>query len=235
MIIPRILATIHQSSNKEEILSQFLKFHHKTTNEEINLSHKLIGEKFKDQVNLLHSLLLQAITTNGIEQLLSLDGFHSLLALLGTNGQGVGTSAISQWVLKTSQLTLPQQDREQLDRFIDQLYEDMGTHSGIFLNNEGVALYSLQSCCNHSCLPNAEPSFVYNSSKLSLVAVNDIKPDDEICISYLDECNLERSRHSRRKELKMNYLFLCNCQKCEEQTDDPDMTSEDEEDEEMSE
>lgn len=233
MIIPRILATIYQSPNKDEMLAQFLNFQHKTVNEQINLSHKLVGEKFKDQINLLHELLLRAVPTNGVEQFLTLDGFHALLALLGTNGQGVGTSALSQWVMKSSELELPQKEKEELNRFIDQLYEDMDAHSGNFLNNEGVALYSLQSCCNHSCIPNAEPTFLHNNSKLSLVALNDIKANEEICISYLDECNLERSRHSRQKELKLNYLFLCSCPKCLEQSEDPDVTSD--EDEEMSE
>lgn len=55
-------------------------------------------------------------------------------------------------------------------------------------------------------------------------------PGEEICISYLDDCLLSRSRHSRQKELRDNYLFNCTCQKCEEQKGDPDVTS-DEEDE----
>lgn len=233
MIIPRILATIYQSHNKDETLSQFLNFHHRTVNEHVNLSHKLIGEKFVDQINLLHNLLLQAVPREGIEQILTLEGFQSLLALLGTNGQGVGTSAVSQWVMKSSELPLQQKEKEQLDQFIDKLYEDMDAHSGNFLNNEGVALYCLQSYCNHSCKPNAEPTFLHNNSKLSLVALEDIHMNEEICISYLDECNLERSRHSRRKQLEENYLFLCNCPKCEEQSEDADVTSD--EDEEMSE
>lgn len=53
---------------------------------------------------------------------------------------------------------------------------------------------------------------------------------EEICISYLDDCLLSRSRHSRQKELQQNYLFNCTCQKCEEQKGDADVTS-DEEDE----
>lgn len=51
---------------------------------------------------------------------------------------------------------------------------------------------------------------------------------EEICISYLDDCLLSRSRHSRQKELRENYLFTCTCQKCEEQKGDPDVTSDEE-------
>lgn len=128
-------------------------------------------------------------------------------------------------------MPLTPEEKTKLDDFIDKLYEDMDTHSGNFLNNEGVALFSLQSACNHSCIPNAEPTYLNNNSRLSLVALTDIKAGDEICISYLDECTLQRSRHSRNKELSENYLFKCNCSKCEQQANDPDITSDEEEEE----
>ncbi|GAA6093619.1 histone-lysine N-trimethyltransferase SMYD5 isoform X1 [Tachysurus ichikawai] len=50
----------------------------------------------------------------------------------------------------------------------------------------------------------------------------------EICISYLDCCQRDRSRHSRHKILRENYLFVCSCQKCVAQMDDTDVTSEEE-------
>lgn len=87
------------------------------------------------------------------------------------------------------------------------------------------------------------------------MALSDIKAGDEITSSYLDECSVDRSRHSRQKvvqrenwlwmcrtstslflfyffqELTENYLFVCRCEKCEDQINDPDVTSdEDEED-----
>lgn len=235
MLIPRILATIQQSTtNREEICMRFLQFSHRTVNEDAELAHKLLGEKFSSQLALLHGLLLQAIPHEGVEQFLTMEGFQSLLALLGTNGQGVGTSAISQWVTRSSELPLPEAEKQQLDNFIDKLYEDMDRVSGNFLNNEGVALFSLQSACNHSCVPNAEPTYLHNNSQLSLVALRDIEAGEEICISYLDECNLQRSRHSRHKILKENYLFVCQCPKCQEQAQDTDVTSDEEEDEDMS-
>lgn len=52
---------------------------------------------------------------------------------------------------------------------------------------------------------------------------------EEICISYLDDCMLSRSRHSRQKELKENYLFNCTCTKCDAQKNDDDVTSDEEE------
>lgn len=163
-----------------------------------------------------------------------LSSSNDQINILGTNGQGIGTSPLSQWVNKTSELSLTDATRNSLDQIIDNLYEDMDNNSGSFLNNEGVGLYILQSTCNHSCTPNAEPSFLHNNHRLSLVALKDIQEGDEICISYLDECMLERSRHSRRKELMANYLFLCDCPKCEEQANDLDNTSDEEDEDDMS-
>lgn len=53
------------------------------------------------------------------------DGFRSLLALVGTNGQGIGTSAFGRWVKHVSALELPEDRRIQIDKFIDRLYDDM--------------------------------------------------------------------------------------------------------------
>lgn len=99
-----------------------------------------------------------------------------------------------------------------------------------FLNNEGTGLYSLQSTINHSCDPNAVVELPYSNSTLVVKATRDIQPEEEICIAYLDECLLERSRHSRQKVLSSLYLFICQCNKCLSQADDPDLTSDSEED-----
>ena len=59
-------------------------------------------------------------------------------------------------------------------------------------------------------------------------ATRNISAGEEVFISYLDECDAERSRHSRRQILQQNYLFHCECQKCKSQQDEPDVTSEEE-------
>ena len=74
--------------------------------------------------------------------------------------------------------------------------------AGCFLNNEGSALYPLQSACNHSCTPNAMPGFPCDNFDLVMSATQDIAAGEQICVSYLDECALERSRHSRNKILR---------------------------------
>jgi hypothetical protein len=49
------------------------------------------------------------------------------------NGQGVGTSPFSEWVKKVSELQLPIDEKQQLDSFIDKVYED--------LNEGGCKIY----------------------------------------------------------------------------------------------
>ena len=70
--------------------------------------------------------------------------------------------------------------------------------------------------------------FPFNNHELVVNAQKDISAGEEILISYLNECELERSRHSRNKMLAENYLFNCDCMKCAKQIDDPDVTSDEE-------
>lgn len=56
------------------------------------------------------------------------------MALVGTNGQGVGTSPFSEWVKKVSELELAAYEKQHLESFIDKLYEDM---------NEGGAAWTI--------------------------------------------------------------------------------------------
>ncbi|XP_067560814.1 histone-lysine N-trimethyltransferase SMYD5 isoform X3 [Pseudorca crassidens] len=198
----------------------------------IMLMARMVATVKQGQLELLRRLFTEALYEEALSQWFTPDGFRSLFALVGTNGQGIGTSSLSQWVHACDALELKPQDREQLDAFIDQLYKDIETATGEFLNCEGSGLFVLQSCCNHSCVPNAETSFPENNFLLHVTALEDIKPGEEICISYLDCCQRERSRHSRHKILRENYLFVCSCPKCLAEADEPNMTSEEEDDEE---
>ncbi|XP_021926458.1 SET and MYND domain-containing protein 5 isoform X2 [Zootermopsis nevadensis] len=233
MILARMIATVQQAEDPASALNMFMQFCHRTVNEEEAIAHKLLGEQFRRQLEVLRELISLALYSDIVHQWLLPDGFQSLVALVGTNGQGVGTSPFSEWVRKVSELELPTDDKQQLDSFIDKVYEDLNEEVGSFLNSEGSALYALQSVCNHSCDPNAMPSFPHSNFQLAMCAVRDIAPGDEILISYLDECVLERSRHSRLKLLRENYIFTCHCSKCETQAGDLDVTSEDESDDEV--
>ena len=48
-----------------------------------------------------------------------------MLALIGTNGQGIGTSSFSKWVKNVTALNLPEEQSMQIDKLIDKTYEEM--------------------------------------------------------------------------------------------------------------
>lgn len=83
MLIVRLLARIIQSPNRDAAIEQTLQFCHRTVNEDEELAHNLLGEKFTSQISLLHNLLVAAIPHDGIEQFLTPAGFQGLLALIG--------------------------------------------------------------------------------------------------------------------------------------------------------
>lgn len=156
--------------------------------------------------------------------------------MIGTNCQGIGTSSFAAWVKNVEQLDISEAGKEHVDRLINHLYAQLENTAGTFLDIEGSGLYSLQSKINHSCSPNAEIRFPFSNHILQVVALRTIQEDEEICISYFDECQIRRSRYSRQKYLQDYYLFRCECEKCLEQVADPNQTSGDEEsdeDEEM--
>ncbi|TRY98772.1 hypothetical protein DNTS_025508 [Danionella cerebrum] len=207
MILAKMVATFKQARDKERWQRLLSHFCSRTANEEEEIAHKLLGEKFQGQLTLLRGLFATALYEDRLHQWFTPEGFRSLFSLVGTNGQGIGTSSLSQWVHGCDALQLPSQQREHLDAFIDQLYKDIDKETGDFLNCEGSGLFLLQSSCNHSCVPNAEASFPDSNFLLHLTALSDISAGEEICISYLDCCQRDRSRHSRHKILRIADLL----------------------------
>lgn len=228
MLVIKIIGMFKQCGNVDELQKTFGDFVNEVVNKDLMIFHKMLGENYTEQVDRLYELICSAFNPSNDDCLRWIDfiGFRSMLALIGTNGQGIGTSSFADWVRRVSELDLAETQRESVDLLIDNLYNKLDEVVGSFLNNEGSALYIRQSKINHSCSPNAECRFPHSNNVLVLTATRDIKAEEEICISYLDECALERSRHSRQKMLSENYLFHCQCLKCESQVDDPDITSE---------
>ncbi|KAF4531436.1 hypothetical protein B566_EDAN004206 [Ephemera danica] len=236
-LFARILAMVNQASDKAAVLHHFSQFCHHAVNEDAQIAHKLLGQNFVSQLDVLREMLVSTLGSADNQHWLTPDGFRSLVAMVGTNGQGVGSSPLAEWARRAGTLDgIPQQEKEELDAFIDKLYEDLEEETDGFLNCEGSALYSLQSKCNHSCAPNAEICFLHANSRLTLRATRAIPEGEEVCISYLSPCDLTRSRHSRHKLLRENYLFECQCPRCEGEIGDPDVTSDEDlsEDEEES-
>ena len=229
MLAVRLLARIKQANNKEEIINQFSSMCSASVNEEEHIIHKLLGNKFKRQLDMLLALLPSFLISEEIQQWVTPNGFRSLIALIGTNGQGIGTSSFASWVKNCENLVMSEDERCSLNVFIDEIYDKMAEVTGDFLDCEGSGLYLMQSSCNHSCDPNAEIHFTKGNFVLTMKARKAIATDEEISISYLDDCDKERSRHSRQKLLRDNYLFHCTCSKCMLQAGDASCTSEEDE------
>ncbi|XP_073240425.1 protein-lysine N-trimethyltransferase SMYD5-like [Porites lutea] len=236
MLIAQMIAKVLQAPDPDKMKSIFESFCHSVVNKGQQIVHKLLGDKFKEQLDILRMLLSNALFDEKLEQWFKPEGFQSLMALIGTNGQGIGTSSLNIYVSNLENLSdISEDERQALDIYIDQLYEEMDKVSGQFLNCEGSGLYALQSSCNHSCEPNAEVTFPFNNSTLVLKALHSIQPGEEIVICYLGECDRDRSRHSRQRLLRENYLFTCTCPKCESEAGHPDVTSSEDEDDSMEE
>lgn len=232
LLVLRIFAMI---KTQPELLTTFGEFCDRSVNEDLSFCHKILGDKFTGQISELQQAFAQLFAEDEIlHKYLTLEGLTQIFAMIGTNSQGIGTSAFAGWVKNVSDLEgLNDKQRSELDALIDTLYTTLEETVGQFLNNEGSGLYLQQSKINHSCNPNAEIRFPYSSNVLQVVALRDIAANEEICISYLDECQLNRSRHSRQKYLQENYLFLCECEKCHEEIHQPDETSDEEDGDDM--
>lgn len=228
LLVLRIFAMIKM---QPEFLQTFSEFCDRSVNEDLSICHKILGEKFTNQIAELHQAFVQVFASDEIlEKYLTLEGLTQIFAMIGTNAQGIGTSSFAGWVKKVGDLEgLNDSQRNEVDQLIDTFYATLDETVGQFLNNEGSGLYLTQSKINHSCNPNAEIQFPYSNNVLQVTALRNIATNEEICISYLDDCQLNRSRHSRQKYLQENYLFTCDCVKCEEEIHQTDVTSDEDE------
>eukprot|EP01041_Mallomonas_annulata_P006912 gene6912-14039_t len=77
------------------------------------------------------------------------------------------------------------------------------------MNAQGIGLYLIASMFNHSCVANAHHSF--NGTTLTVRALRDISPGEEVTISYID---VGRPVWWRRSKLLSSYGFTCHCSRC---------------------
>jgi len=228
--VTRILAMIRLNPEFKKLLAVFSQG---SRSDDGQLLHKLFGDHFESRREEIRLAIASFLEFEEAAEFLSPSGFASLLTLIGSNSQGVGTNSFTSWYRNFESSSLAEDEKNVVEALVDEVYEKIEIATGTdFMNNEGAALYRLQSACNHSCDPNAEVTFPQNNNCLALVALRDIAAGEEICISYLEECQRSRSRHSRQKHLRENYVFLCQCDKCELEMDEPDVTSDEEEEEE---
>ena len=84
---------------------------------------------------------------------------------------------------------------------------------------QGTAFFALQSCANHSCVPTAAIEGE-SSGEACILALRDIKPGQEVTISYIDvedsKTGVPLGYRERRRMLK-DYGFECDCELCARQ------------------
>uniref|UniRef100_A0A3P8VBY6 [histone H3]-lysine(4) N-trimethyltransferase n=1 Tax=Cynoglossus semilaevis TaxID=244447 RepID=A0A3P8VBY6_CYNSE len=77
------------------------------------------------------------------------------------------------------------------------------------LQEIGVGLYPSLSLLNHDCRPNCV--MMFDGPLLQLRAVVDIRPEEELTISYIETLSVTAER---QKQLQDQYYFTCRCQLC---------------------
>ncbi|XP_069552693.1 N-lysine methyltransferase SMYD2-like [Brachyistius frenatus] len=83
------------------------------------------------------------------------------------------------------------------------------------LSHMGTAVYPDVALINHSCLPSVIVTFTGTSAEIR--AVRDMKPGDEVLISYIDLLYPTDDRNNRLRE---SYYFTCDCQECKQKSKD---------------
>ncbi|BAS91148.1 Os04g0629100, partial [Oryza sativa Japonica Group] len=157
-------------------------------------------------------LLKDAIFDSECAPLFSLDVYGHLIGMFELNNLGlVVPSPVEDYFIHIDDL--PDDEKEEAEKvtrpFLDALGEDYAAPC------EGTAFFPLQSCMNHSCCPNAK---AYKRDEDTdgnavIIALEPIKKDDEITISYIDE---DVSYEERQAELA-DYGFICTCPRCQEE------------------
>lgn len=131
------------------------------------LCHKLLGEQFVLQIDIVHKAFVDVIhylvdklmitnnNLNGVkiidqypvlQTLMEKNTFLNLLCLIGRNGQGIATSPLKLWLDKAELLAKMNGQENELTMWTDKLYDAMDAHvSCSFLDSEGVGLYKYQS------------------------------------------------------------------------------------------
>ncbi|KZT23432.1 SET domain-containing protein [Neolentinus lepideus HHB14362 ss-1] len=101
---------------------------------------------------------------------------------------------------------------------IDSIYARFGNNNFVLhshLTPFAHGVFPLASrLFNHSCVPNAVARFVLNSGELprmEMVAISEIRKDEEITIPYLDPAI---PLDARQHQLRSRYGFACTCPLC---------------------
>ena len=82
----------------------------------------------------------------------------------------------------------------------------------------GCAVYGIASRLNHSCIPNVHHSYNSKLQSLTVHAVRDILPNEELLTNYLGSEATYQSASKRMAYCLQAYGFICRCPACADQT-----------------
>ena len=111
-------------------------------------------------------------------------------------------------------------DEDDIDEFVSDHVRVMSIFS---VNNfrmvpSGLAVYATASRLNHSCVPNVHHSYNPTVKRITVYAVNDIEPEQELFTSYLGGEGNYSTRSQRIEKLRATYGFTCRCPACTDPT-----------------
>lgn len=107
---------------------------------------------------------------------------------------------------------------------INELIADQVRVMSIFsVNNylippNGLGVYATGSRLNHSCVPNVHHSYNPTLKHMTVYAVRDIEPGEQLYTTYLGGAATYEDRTRRIEQLRFTYGFTCTCPACSEPT-----------------
>ncbi|KAG0566079.1 hypothetical protein KC19_7G037000 [Ceratodon purpureus] len=173
--------------------------------------------QFRDQMKEIAAqslnLLKSAIYEDNYAPLLSLEVYGHIIGMFELNNlEIVVASPVEDYFLYIDDLPPAAKVEAEVytKPFLDALGDDYAAYC------QGSGFYTLQSCMNHSCRPNAK-AFKRDEDRdghAVLLATRPIKRGEEVTISYIDE---DASIEERRAALA-DYAFVCRCSRCLEES-----------------
>ncbi|KAL6554066.1 hypothetical protein OROMI_019739 [Orobanche minor] len=144
-----------------------------------------------------------------LSQVFSLEVYGHIIGMFELNNLAlVVASPVEDYFLYIDDLPLSQ--KKEAEKTTKPLLDALGDDYSV--SCQGTAFFPLQSCMNHSCIPNAK-AFKREEDRdgqATIIALRPIIEEEEITISYIDE----DLPYKERQELLADYGFRCKCSKC---------------------
>ena len=111
---------------------------------------------------------------------------------------------------------------------VDELVADQVRVMKIFsVNNfhvpkDNLAVFQTATRINHSCVPNVHHSYNPVLKQMTVYAVQDIHPGEELYITYIGGDATYETRFERNLKLDARYGFTCSCPACSDHSQESD-------------